>query len=609
MRRPPALRGFSPRDRPDIGFSPRVRDAGGFRFAAVSGNLLLQRSEEIERIYGNISGLTRSDRKNILRAYKRKIPRHCLVTPELVRLLSSLSRELKRTMTVLADRRGKIAFVFMGEPRDFPFEKLLGRRRRAKYRLRGFRAVRTDLKGRGLSDSDLVTLANERLDMMASISVDGTGAARRFEYANLVPRNGESRSKWEISSFPDIGRLDINFEHEVNGIEQQLRRAFLKNGGKENREGAVLVGFGTKSRHLVEKSLEELNSLALSAEKVVLDKTAQTRRNADPRYLVGRGKLREISLHAKHLGADTIVFDTDLTPAQASAISDESGLDIVDRSQLIIQIFARHAKTNEGKIQARLAELRYNLPRLKGKGEAFSQLGGGIGTRGPGEKKLEHERRNIRKQIDQLEKQIDGLCRRRENTRKNRKASGIPTLSFVGYTNVGKSTLFNRLTRSATVAQDKLFSTLNPTTRKIMLPGGKHVLMTDTVGFISKLPQELINAFRATLEEIGEADMLIHVADSSDPEVEERIESVDRIMKSIECDDVPTLLVFNKGDKTDARTRETLRAAFPETPVVSAKNAKNFAELLLYIEKSVEHIGMGGKDTDSGPGEKLKRAS
>ena len=583
--------------------------ASGFCFAVASGRLFHGEERKIERIYGNTSGLTGNDRKNILRIYKRKVPRARLATPELVRLLSSLSREFKRTITVIADRKGKITFVFMGEPRNFPFEKLLGRRRRAKYRLRGVRALRTDLKGRGLRDSDLITLANERLDTVASVSVGDDGSAGRFEYANLVPQDGENRSKWEIHGFSDMGRVDVDFEREVNETEQRLRRAFLQNGGKENGEGAILVGFGTKSRHLAERSLEELDSLALSAEKVVLDKTVQIRRNSDPRYLVGRGKLGDIALHAKHLGADTIIFDTELTPAQAGAIGRESGLDIMDRSQLIIQIFARHAKTNEGKIQARLAELRYNLPRLKGKGEAFSQLGGGIGTRGPGEKKLEQERRNVRKQIKQLEKQIDGLCRRRESTRKNRKTSGIPTLSFVGYTNVGKSTLFNRLTKSAVVARDKLFSTLNPTTRKIMLPGGKNVLMTDTVGFISKLPGELINAFRATLEEIGEADLLVHVADSSDPEVEQRIESVNGIMKSMECDDIPTVLVFNKADKTDAPTLEALRAAFPETPVVSAKNAGNFRELLLYIEKSVEGLDAGGKVVGPGPGEKLRRAS
>ena len=560
--------------------------------------------QKIDRIHGNISGLTKSDLKNLLRIYKRKIPQDRLITPELTRTLLTFASELKRTITVLIDRKGKVRFVFIGEPCDFPFEKLLGRRRRAKYRLRGFRAVRTNLKGSGLTNSDLITLASERLDLVASMSIGQNGSARGFEYANLVPPNGENQAKWEISKFSDLGRINIDLEQEINSIEQSLRHAFLKNGGKENREGVMLVGFSTKFRYLAEKSLEELNSLALSAEKVVLDKVVQTRKNIDPRYLVGKGKLREIALHAKHLGADTIIFDTELTPAQANAIGEESGLDIMDRSQLIIQIFAKHAKTNEGKIQARLAEFQYNLPRLKGKGTAFSQLGGGIGTRGPGEKKLEQERRNIRKQIEQLEKQIDGLCRRREHTRKNRKTSKIPTLSFIGYTNVGKSTLFNRLTKSSIVTQDKLFSTLNPTTRRVMLPGGKHVLMTDTVGFISKLPKELINAFRATLEEIGEADLLLHIADASDPEVREKIDSVMKIVESMEFEYIPSILVFNKLDQADAETEAALRGAFPQVPLVSAKKGTNFKELLLHIEKVVEKIEADAKVGVFNPEEK-----
>ena len=527
-----------------------------------------------------------------------------MVTPELTRTLLALSGEFERTMTVLIDRKGKIRFVFIGEPCDFPFEKLLGRRRRAKYRLRGLRAVRTDLKGSGLTNSDLTTLANERLDLVASASISQNGSAGRFEYANLIPPDEKNPAKWEISKFSDLGRIEINLEQEINSIEQALRRAFLKNGGKENREGVILVGFSTKFRYLAEKSLEELDSLALSAEKVVLDKVVQVRKKVDRRYLVGKGKLREVALHAKHLGADTIIFDTELTPAQANAIGEESGLDVMDRSQLIIQIFATHAKTNEGKIQARLAELQYNLPRLKGKGTTFSQLGGGIGTRGPGEKKLEQERRNIRKQIAQLEKQTENLCRRREHTRKNRKTSRIPTLSFIGYTNVGKSTLFNRLTKSSIVTQDKLFSTLNPTTRKVMLPGGKQILMTDTVGFISKLPQELINAFRATLEEIGEADLLLHVADASDPEVREKIDSVIKIMESMECENIPSILVFNKTDEADAHTQATLREAFPQVPLVSAKKGTNFRELLLHIEKVVEKIEADAKVGGFNPEEK-----
>ncbi len=552
---------------------------------------------KIEKLYGDTSGLNKSELKNLLRIYKRKTPQDRLITLELARTLQSFSSNLKRIITVLIDRRGKVKFVFVGEPSDFPFEKLLGRRRRAKYRLMGFRAVRTNLKEKGLTNPDLTTLVNERLDMVISLHVDQDASSANFEYAKLVPSDKENPVKWEISSFSDPSDLvNLNFEHEINNIEQRLRNAFLKNGGKENREGAILIGFSTKFRYLAEKSLEELNSLALSAEKVVIDKMIQIRKNVDPRYLVGKGKLREITLHAKHLGADTVIFDTELTPAQANAIGEESGLDIMDRSQLIIEIFAKHAKTNEGKIQAKLAEFQYNLPRLKGKGAAFSQLGGGIGTRGPGEKKLEQERRNIRKQIEKLEKQIDGLCSRRKHTRKNRKISKIPTLSFIGYTNVGKSTLFNRLTKSTAVTQNKLFSTLNPTTRKVMLPAGKRVLMTDTVGFINKLPKELINAFRATLEEIGEADLLIHVADASDPDIKEKIESVTKIMESMEYEDIPGMLIFNKIDKADAKTKAELCEAFPQSPLVSAKSNINLRNLLLRIEQLVEKNENGSEN-------------
>ncbi len=518
-----------------------------------------------------------------------------MVTPEFTRTLLTLSDELQRIITVLIDRKGKIRFVFIGEPCDFPFEKLLGRRKRAKYKLRGFHAIRTSFKKSGLTNSDLLTLANERLDLIASVSISQNSSAGHFEYANLVPSDQQNQAKWETSRFSDIGQININLEHEIDGIEKSLRQAFLENGGKENREGVILVGFSTKFRYLAEKSLEELNSLALSGEKVVLDKMVQIRKSVDPRYLVGKGKLREIALHAKHLGADTIIFDAELTPTQANAIGEESSLDIMDRSQLIIEIFAKHAKTNEGKIQAKLAEFQYNLPRLKGKGTTFSQLGGGIGTRGPGEKKLEQERRNIRKQIDQLEKQIDNLCRRREHTRKNRKTSKISTVSFIGYTNVGKSTLFNRLTKSSIITQDKLFSTLNPTTRRVMLPRGKHVLMTDTVGFISKLPKELINAFRATIEEIGEADLLLHVADASDPEVREKIESVKKIIESMEFDNIPTVLVFNKIDQVDAETKAKLIEAYPQIPLVSAKNGRDLSELLFCIEESVEKTYINGE--------------
>ena len=290
-------------------------------------------------------------------------------------------------------------------------------------------------------------------------------------------------------------------------------------------------------------------------------------------------------LQAEHIGAGTVIFDVELTPAQVNGIIKETTLNIIDKTELILEIFEKHAVTSEGKLQVRLAELKYCLPRLRGKGIEYSQLGGGIGTRGPGEKKIEYQRRAIRKQIDNLEKQIDNICFRRKNTREKRAATGIPVVSLLGYTNVGKSTLFNRLTKDSVKVQNKLFSTLSPTTRRIKLPSTRDILITDTVGFMSGLPEELINAFRATLEEIGEADILLHVADAGDPAVEEKIESVDKIISSMGFEDIPKLIVFNKRDNTDQETIDFLENSY-HTQVISALNKTNiqFIRELLDIE-------------------------
>ena len=351
----------------------------------------------------------------------------------------------------------------------------------------------------------------------------------------------------------------------------------------------MLVGFDTKYKSDAENSLEELKSLANSAGKNVLESTIQVRSRIDPRYLIGKGKLNDIFLTAKHIGAESLIFDVELSPAQASAISEETTLTIIDRNQLIFEIFAKHATTKEGQIQIKLAELKYNLPRLRGKGIDLSQLGGGIGTRGPGETKLEYQRRAIRKQIENLEKQIKAISNRRKHTRKQRFETGIPTISFVGYTNVGKSTLFNAITKEKVIVRNKLFSTLTPTTRRIRMPEGTEALLTDTVGFISRLPEELITAFRATLEELGEAAMLVHVADASDINLEEKIESVEKILESMGFSEIPRITVLNKCDKIDETRLRMLKNAY-DSPIVSAINKLNINELRTYLEDKLLSI-------------------
>lgn len=549
----------------------------------------------IDKIYGNISGLSSGQLKNISRLYRRKVPQSDIITTELARTLADISCSADRNISVLLNRKGKVKFVHVGDPSQIEFSKLIGRIREARYRLRGYRLIHSNLKNSGFTDNNLATLVNERLDLICALDVSEDGKAAGIQIAHMLPAYKNGSKKWQIYSFRDSGRIDIQFDQIVEQIENDLERAFYSRGGDRKKEGVFLVGFDNRFRTDAENSLDELKSLALSSGKTVLDSTIQIRKHADPRYLIGKGKLKDAILRAEQLGAETLIFDVELTPTQVNSISDQTKLNITDRTQLILQIFAKHASSSEGKLQVKLAELRYNLPRLRGRGIELSQLGGGIGTRGPGEKKLETQKRRIRKQIDDLEQKIEKISRRRAHTRKKRFESGIHTVSFIGYTNVGKSTLFNALTSDNVVVRNKLFSTLNPTTRKYNLPGGKNVLLTDTVGFISKLPEELVNAFRATLEELGESSLLVHVADASDPLIDERIESVENVLSSMQFDHIPRIMVLNKRDKTTDDVCSKLSSIY-NTPVISAYDKSDIARIAEYIDMNLAQVGINDSD-------------
>ncbi|MGQ0792608.1 MAG: GTPase HflX [Deltaproteobacteria bacterium] len=412
------------------------------------------------------------------------------------------------------------------------------------------------------------------------------GDAGRFQTAHLLPPNPDGEM-WRTEDFPDLGRVEVDFEQLIRAIEGEMEKRYFEYGGRSEKEGVFLVGFTTRFRAETEESLAELQSLVESADKIALDKIVQARKQADPRYLIGKGKLEEVILKAKQVGAETLIFDTELTPAQVRGITDETNLRVVDRTQLILQIFAKRAATSEGKIQVELAQLRYMLPRLTGKGAELSQLGGGIGTRGPGEKKLEEQRRTLRKRIETLEKQIGQISRRREHTRKRRVEAQIPVVTLIGYTNVGKSTLFNALTRGKVIAENKLFSTLSPTTRKILLPRGRAVLITDTVGFIRELPKELVNAFRATLEELGKSTVLVHIANAGDENVGERIDSVEKILDDAGYGQTPRFLVFNKSDEAAAGAGARLQRIY-NAPLISALDRKTLDEFLARLEEEIE---------------------
>jgi GTP-binding protein HflX len=363
---------------------------------------------------------------------------------------------------------------------------------------------------------------------------------------------------WKDETAPSVHDLGYDALAGALALEDEFARAsaLRRTGG---RERAILVGFGSgRLRAEAEASLEELRELARTAGVEVLDASLQMRRQPDPRYLIGKGKLEDVVLRSMQLMADLIVFDADLSPSQARHIAEATSLKILDRTQLILDIFAQRAQSAEGKLQVELAQLRYLYPRLVGRDDSLSRLMGGIGGRGPGETKLEIDRRRVRDRITQLERRIEGVSRGRQVRRKQRGERGLPVLSIVGYTNAGKSTLLNALTDSRVLVEDVLFATLDPTSRRLRFPRDREVIVTDTVGFIRDLPEDLLNAFRATLEELGDADLLLHVADASDPRLDDRMRAVEGILGDLGLLERPRLLVLNKIDRLPPGEGEAL---------------------------------------------------
>ncbi|HEY0083538.1 MAG TPA: GTPase HflX, partial [Pyrinomonadaceae bacterium] len=379
---------------------------------------------------------------------------------------------------------------------------------------------------------------------------------------------------------------DVNFLDLINSLEDEMARNRRSTRRAEGRDRAILVGVSTGSSSDAEESMAELRELAASANLIVLDHIIQRRANIDPRTLLGRGKIDELLVRALRLGADLIIFDRVLSPAQVRSISEATDLKVIDRAQLILDIFAQRAETREGKIQVELAQLKYLLPRLiTGQDSAFSRLAGGIGGRGPGETKLETDRRRVRDRINRLDKEIDTLSRRRQGQRKERMRRELPIISIVGYTNAGKSTLLNTLTASHVHAEQRMFATLDPTSRRLRLPYEQEVILNDTVGFIRDLPPDLIAAFRATLEEIADSDLLIHLIDAANPRWEQQLESVDKILADLEFGDIPRLVVFNKADLVEAELldsilRQTCATGARQCIAVSATDPRSLRPML-----------------------------
>jgi GTPase len=518
----------------------------------------------MKSLHGNTHGLKPNQLRRIEKLYQRRIPPHQIVTTEFARQLSELSHETRRQIGVLIDRKGYVEFVIVGDARQIELPDFK-RVRVAGDRFRGLRCVHTHLRGEELTRDDLTDLALLRLDLMASIDVDEkTGLPGVVRAAHLQPSiaseagmNGNSKH----FAFLDpavASQLDVDFLGLIEALESEMARNRRTSHKATGVDSAILVNVSTNPRDDAEDSMAELRELAQSAGLVVLDEMIQRRSTIDPRTVLGKGKLEELLIGAMQAGADAIIFDRELQPAQVRSISEATDLKVIDRSQLILDIFAQRAQSHEGKIQVELAQLKYILPRLViGQNSAFSRLAGGIGGRGPGETKLETDRRRVRDRIHRLEAELASQRKRREQRRKERLRHEVPTISIVGYTNAGKSTLLNALTSSHVLAESRMFATLDPTTRRLRLPREQEVIINDTVGFIRDLPPDLLAAFRSTLEEIGGSRLLMHVVDAGNPRWQQQITSVDRILTELEFEKIPRLLVFNKIDLVDA---ESLRA-------------------------------------------------
>ena len=536
----------------------------------------------MKRISGTLTGLAPSETRDLERLFRRKIPPERVVTVELARELAALSRRLGRQIGLLISRRGEVEGVIAGDHRRIVIPDLEGFRS-SSARLKGLRLIHTHLAGEALTGDDLTDLALLRLDMISAIEAGDDGTPGRMHSAHLIPEN-PGGAYWLLMDPVPVSEANLNCGEFIQALEGQLARS-RRPRRVDTTEGAILIRVETDPLADGEASLEELRELARSAGVEVLHTVIQHRREYDPRLLMGRGKLSDLVIQALQMGATLLIFDHELSPAQARSITDFTDLKVIDRSQLILDIFARRAHSREGKIQVELAQMQYLLPRLATKNTAMSRLTGGIGGTGPGETKLEINRRRVRERIDRLKKELKAVQRGRSQRRRLRRRRGLPVISIIGYTNTGKSTLLNALTKSSVLAEDRLFATLDPKSARLRFPRDREAVITDTVGFIRNLPKELAAAFRATLEELDEADLLLHVIDVSNPAFEEQIHAVDRLREELDLGRTKCLRVFNKIDRfPEGKTvLANLCRRFDAIPL-SALDARTFPPLLARLE-------------------------
>ncbi|MBI2809885.1 MAG: GTPase HflX [Candidatus Melainabacteria bacterium] len=557
-------------------------------------------------------GLKKSEIRQLNRLLTQRIPADKILTIELADSVAELSNSIGQPVSLVVNRRGQVVNVTVGQPSDVNMPELRGVRV-GPGRLCGHRIIHTHLSkatsgevktGQGPNKESLQCLARNRLDLLAQIEVNPHGTFSRsrgeqakmadvIHIAHLLPGRDSEGKIWKLLE-PETARRaqEENFEALITALEDEFRKVAPGLPVAEGEERAVLVGLVTDGENSwqVEDDLDELAQLGRTAGATICERLTQTRPQPDPRYFLGSGKVQELALMVQEMGANLVIVDQELTANQQRTLEEVVGVKVIDRTELILDIFAQRAQTREGKLQVELAQLKYLLPRLIGKGLTLSRLGGGIATRGPGETKLEIDRRRIRDRINSLEKETERIRSHRDTQRRRRNDDNYPVVALTGYTNSGKSTLLNALTKSNANVEDKLFATLDPTTRRTTLPDHSPVLLTDTVGFIKKLPTSLVAAFRATLEEVAVADVLIHVVDASHPNVSEHIASVYDVLSELGAVDKPLITVLNKADIVRKEDLTYLLAQVPNPVIISATKRVGLGSLLTTIQDVLQEV-------------------
>jgi len=545
----------------------------------------------ISRVVGNTTGLKTAQLKRLERLGKKRIAPDLIVSHEISRTMAELSHETGRQVGVLIDRSGQVDLVIVGDSKQIVIPALSGIRS-SGGRLKGLRCIHTHLAAEDITDDDLVDLLFLRLDLMGIIKIRPDGQPEKLYSAHLVPSPVEGRN-WAFLAPISPGQQSFGFDELIGALEEEFTRLQPLRAVDKGKDRAILVSVITPSRYQgrdsAQESMDELVELARSDDVIILDTVIQHRKTINPKFILGKGKLGEIMLAALRLNANLLIFNQELNPSQIRSITDLTELRVIDRTQLILDIFARRALSREGKLQIEMAQLKYMLPRLTKRDDALSRLTGGIGGRGPGETRLEIDRRRINDRLAYLAKKLKQVSRERYQRRSRRRKKGIPVISLVGYTNAGKSTFLNTLTASEIRAEDKLFATLDPTSRRLRFPKDLEVIITDTVGFIRNLPAELLQAFKATLEELHEADMLVHVIDVSNPRFPDQVAVVEKQLRDLDLDQIACLRVLNKTDMVAEDFAEKMCKEY-QAVSLSALNPLTFGPFLDAAKKIIGRL-------------------